>query len=116
MNLYITKLLEALNNNNYDGQVSISRSHCEIDRIEKGANLCDLLLQLCDLVALLVVIFCTNIRRKKILCYISGIHNTFVLLNSSFRKGVMIENIKDLNLTCHPIPSKQKVELNPSKT
>jgi len=43
-------------------------------------------LQLCDLVAPLVLIFWINIRKTNLsYCYILGIHSSFVNLNSSLR-------------------------------
>ena len=57
-----------------------------------------LLLRLCDSVAPLVLILRNSVRKANLSGYISRIQNIFVLLNSSLIRGVMINNIWDLNL------------------
>ena len=64
--------------------------HCEIDKRKLYTTL---MVRICDLVADLVLNSCTNIRKADLSGYILVIHNIFVLLNSSFIKGVTVENI-----------------------
>ena len=65
------------------------------------SNYLKLLVQLCDLVAPLVLFLCKSMSKANLSDYLKEIQNVFILFNSSSVRGVMIENISDFNLICN---------------
>ena len=65
------------------------------------SNYLILLVQLCDLVAPLVLFLCKSMSKANLSDYLKEIQNVFILFNSSSVRGVMIENISDFNLICN---------------
>ena len=55
-----------------------------------------ILVQLCDLVAPIVLILRTNMGIENILVYILEIQNTFLLLKSSPTRGVRISTLRGI--------------------
>ena len=58
-------------------------------------------MQLCDPVGVTVLIYTHKYKIRKIIQYLFDIQNICVLLNSSFKKLVMVELILDLVVRCN---------------